>query len=151
MKIVNTTTSRRFSTTLLLTCTFANTYACSCTDVTTIESQTASANEIFIGRVLSGKIISDENKGSEAEVSVLEVLKGHPPSKTTLWSGRIGSSCATHFDIGIDYIFFVGEDSIVHHCTGTRRFNPIRDEDTLKMIKSNVRNAFEDNANQDKR
>lgn len=139
---------RKFITIALLACTFSTAYACSCTDAMTLETQTASAQEIFVGRVIATKIATEENKGSEAEILVSEVLKGNAASKTTVFSGTIGSSCTTHFQTGEGYIILIENSRIAHHCTGTRPLALPNSKEKIEIIKSLVQNTPTSNKNQ---
>ncbi len=131
---------RFFSFTLVLSFGLvANAYACSCVRQDSDALYVDSASQVFVGRVVSGRVLNEKDKGSEVEISVSEVVKGSTGSVTTLWSGPAKDSCSVSFTIGYEYIFFIQDDGLVWHCSGTRRYNRFLDQKVLERVKSYVR------------
>lgn len=124
--------------TLALGC-VASASACKCASQDFDAPSVDAVSQIFVGRVVSGRVHDDNDKGDEAEISVSEVIKGRTGLVVTLWSGPSKNSCSTSFTIGAEYIFFTQDDGVVWRCSGTRRYNRFLDRRVLERIKSYVR------------
>ncbi len=117
----------------------ASASACKCASQDFEAPYVDAVSQVFVGRVVSGRVLDGNDKGDEAEISVSEVIKGRTGAVVTLWSGPTKNSCSTRFTIGAEYIFFIQDDGVVWRCSGTRRYNRFLDQRVLERIKSHVR------------
>jgi hypothetical protein len=132
---------------LFFTTLFMSSYvgACSCVRPYTVKDNVASANQVFVGRVLATKKFSSHPRlpgwpGVQAEVEVVQNLKGNSQKRTTIITGKGNGACGVPMRTGMSYVFFVSEKHKISISDGTREYvkDHIDSEQYVSEIKSYV-------------
>jgi hypothetical protein len=114
-----------------LLCLSESASACSCVKMTE-EQKYSSASDVFVGRVIESKWIEHSNTKEnwwpdgrvEIKVQILERFKGAKSGVIAVYSDVYeNSNCTVPLLAGVQYVFFLRQDSPITWCGGTHAFS----------------------------
>jgi len=123
--------------------------ACSCVN-SSVDKLYSMATTIFSAYIIqaelksgSGGLYNASDTHVEGEYQITRVFKGNPNKNGSVLIADLQSgNCSVGLTIGMEYIFFLDNNSGTSYCRGTRKlgFNPKKDSilfDNLKSLKIN--------------
>lgn len=115
----------------------ADSVACSCAKVSA-QQHYLDAGEVFLGKVIETKLITETQSLGDQEVSegrvratisVTKTLKGKD-SQTREITDRVvdGANCGVGLFTGREYLFYLSKDQSISICGGTKLYNEFSDK-----------------------
>lgn len=112
----------------------ATAMACRCSEPSLVEA-VAQSKYVYIGTVLSGRLVKGEISHIESVIQANRIAKGEMPIGTrVVTTGR--GSCSTPLAVGQTYAVFENESGYVDAmCTGTEVIHRSKEDEFMRKVK----------------
>jgi len=108
--------------------------ACTCSDPT-LEEALAQSKYVYIGTVVSGRLVKGETPYIESVIQAHRIAKGEASTgNRTVTTGS--NSCSTPLAVGRTYVVFESEQGGVNAmCTGTQIIHRSKEDEFMRKVK----------------